>query len=70
MGQWLWGRREDDGWLWCPRQGRCPVPHGQPRVCNPRRQVGDGGETVTVAVTAVMGTGTQPTEAQCDSLEG
>uniref|UniRef100_A0A8D2NPM7 Selenocysteine lyase n=1 Tax=Zosterops lateralis melanops TaxID=1220523 RepID=A0A8D2NPM7_ZOSLA len=52
-----------------PQTGQVPGPPWA-ATC----QVGDGGETVTVAVTAavtaVMGTGTQPTEAQCDSLEG
>lgn len=70
MEPWLLDRREGDGWLWCPRQGRCLVPHAQPQVCNPRCQVGDGSETVTVTATAVMGTGTEPVEAQCDSLDG
>ncbi|KAL2301050.1 hypothetical protein Nmel_011607, partial [Mimus melanotis] len=36
----------------------------------PRCQVGDGSETVTVTAAAVMGTGTEPVEAQCDSLDG
>lgn len=70
MGPWLWGREQGDGWVWCPRQGRCRVPHEQPHVCNPRCQVGDSSRTVTVTVTAAMGAGTEPAEAQCDSLEG
>ncbi|XP_059711157.1 selenocysteine lyase isoform X4 [Haemorhous mexicanus] len=35
-----------------------------------RQEVGDGSQTVTLTVTAVMGAGTEPAEAQCDSLEG
>lgn len=57
-----------------PQAGQGPGPP----VCNPWCQVGDGSGTVTVTVTAAvtvtvtaaMGAGTEPAEAQCDSLEG
>ncbi|KAM4895221.1 selenocysteine lyase isoform 3-T4 [Sylvia borin] len=53
-----------------PDKAGARSPRGQPHAYNPRCQVGDGSEKVTVVVTAVMGAGTEPAEAQCDSLEG